>query len=424
MAISLQGLGACREVGRSSFLLDVGEKILLDRGIKLSSETTEYPSPIKVNLDAAIVSHAHLDHSGDLPHLFMQSNALCYMTQPTLDIAEILWHDTLKIAGYEGIDAHFSKNEIERTKKYSFPLIYRRRLEITHKCSLQFFDAGHILGAALTRLDFVGKSFLYTGDFNPIETRLHPSADVKGVGQVDFVLCESTYGDRDHEPRKIVEKRFIEAVKETLDNGGSVVLPAFAVDRSQEIVDVLIDNNIDAPIFFDGMCQKVSSVYMRYPEYLKDAKFLSNALKDVVWVRSHRDKKKVLEEPCVVVATAGMLAGGPVLEYVKRIQSDEKSAIFLTGFQVPQTPGEQLLSKGVITIDGEDFVPRCHVQQFDFSAHADLSSMLDAFKHWNPQKIILCHGDEPVILKFKEIIERELGIETVALKLDEKIELE
>ena len=122
MEASVTGLGGCREGGRSSFVLDVGEKFLLDCGIKLSPSGTEYPEPVETNLNAAIISHAHLDHSGNLPHMFLKSNPLCYMTPPTLEIAEILWHDTLKIAGIEGTVEKFSKEEIRRTKQYSFTL--------------------------------------------------------------------------------------------------------------------------------------------------------------------------------------------------------------------------------------------------------------------------------------------------------------
>lgn len=154
MEAKLTGLGACREVGRSSFILDIGDKILLDRGIKLSPEGTYYPQEIKTKLDAVVLSHAHIDHSGHFPHLFLKNNPLAYMTSPTLDIAEILWHDTLKICGIEGTDAHFSKEEIERARRYTFQLHYGREIDITKNASLEFKDAGHILGSAVSKISF------------------------------------------------------------------------------------------------------------------------------------------------------------------------------------------------------------------------------------------------------------------------------
>ena len=114
--------GASQEVGRSAFLIDSGDKILLDYGVKLTPNGIEYPLPVKVNLNAAIISHAHLDHTGNLPHLFQETNCLVYMTPPTLGIAKILWFDTLKIAGLEGMDAKFAKDEIAKTEKFTFPV--------------------------------------------------------------------------------------------------------------------------------------------------------------------------------------------------------------------------------------------------------------------------------------------------------------
>ncbi|MFH1391965.1 MAG: MBL fold metallo-hydrolase, partial [Candidatus Diapherotrites archaeon] len=134
--------GACQEVGRSAFLVDDGDKILLDYGVKLTPHGTEYPLPIKTNLNAAIISHAHLDHSGNVPHLFQETNCLAYMTPPTLDIAKILWFDTLKIAGLEGMDANFSRDEIAKTEKFTFPVGYNKPMDITDNTSMTFYDAG------------------------------------------------------------------------------------------------------------------------------------------------------------------------------------------------------------------------------------------------------------------------------------------
>ena len=121
MAINIECYGASREVGRSSFLVDAGDKILLDHGIKLGPGETQYPAPIKANLNAAIISHAHLDHSGNLPHFFRYSHALTFMTPPTLELSKLLWFDSIKIADKEGLPPMFSKQEIERAEKFAFP---------------------------------------------------------------------------------------------------------------------------------------------------------------------------------------------------------------------------------------------------------------------------------------------------------------
>lgn len=415
MNASITGLGGCREVGRSSFLLDAGEKFLFECGIKLNPAGTEYPLPVHTNLNAAIISHAHLDHSGNLPHLFLKSNPLCYMTPPTLELAEILWHDTLKIAGIEGTVENFSKEEIRRTKRYSFPLSFKRKVDISSKTSLEFFNAGHILGSAMAKIDFGKHSLLYTGDFKVEETRLLEKADLN-TGKIDFVLMESTYGDRDHPNRKGVEREFVEKVKETVENGGHALIPAFAVGRSQEIVDVLHEYKVKFPIFLDGMSQKVALVSMKYPEYLKDAKFLKSAHKKVEWVRNKRQRLRILDEPCAVVTTAGMLEGGPILAYIKELYDDENSSILLTGYQVDGTQGRRLLEKGIIFIDGRDYKVACRVQKFDFSAHASQSNMVKAVKKWSPREVMLVHGEYDKARALKKRIKEELGINTVILE--------
>ncbi len=420
--ISFTALGGCNEVGRSSFLIDFGEKILLDRGIKLSPQGSEYPLPVETNLDAVIISHAHLDHSGALPDLFVNSNILSYMTFPTLEISKILWFDTLKIAGLESESISFSKEDIEEATKFTFPVGYKRVLHITKNCSMQFFDAGHILGSAMPLLSMGEKSLLYTGDFKVEETRLFKGADLN-VGKVDFLAIESTYGDRNHPPRKECEKLFVEEVKETIDNGGTALLPAFAVGRSQEIIDVLHEHKIGAPVYLDGMGQKVSRVTMKFPRFLKNPRFLKKALQKTEWIKNNADRKRALKQPSAIVTTAGMLQGGPALNYLKNIYKDEKSNVFLTGFQVEGTPGRILMETKKIYIDGKWYEVKGKVEKFDFSAHASQQEMLKAISKWQPEKVLLVHGDKDIIQIFKNRIEGDTGIEVTVPEAGKKITL-
>ncbi len=423
VSTSITGLGGCQEVGRSSFLLDYGKKILFDNGIKLGQGGTEYPLPIKTNLDGVVISHAHLDHSGNLPHLFTDSNFLCYMTPPTLDIAKILWFDTLKISSYEGIDPGWSVEEIRKTERFTFPLNYRRPMDITQGSQLEFFDAGHIIGSAMAKVSFGDKSFLYTGDFKKDETRLFSGADLD-VGKVDYVAIESTYGDREHPSRKDVEKRFVEEVQDTIDRGGWALVPAFAVGRSQEIIEILKEYKVNAPVYFDGMGQKAARVMLSYPKYLKNHKFLKKALDDTVWVKRESFRKRALKEPSVIVTTAGMLQGGPAMSYLKGMYNDENSSVLLTGYQVEGTKGRILMDTKTIDIDNENYRIRGRVEKFDFSAHASQHEMLDSLKKWAPSKVFLIHGDKDVMPVFKEKIEVGLGIDTVILEAGKKTPLE
>jgi len=344
------------------------------------------------------------------------------MTPPTLDIAKMLWFDSLKIAGLEGMVPDFSEDEIKRTERYSFPVAYRRKLDITKNCSLEFFDAGHIIGSAMAKLSFKQKSLLYTGDFKVEETRLFKGADLN-VGKVDYVVIESTYGDRNHPDRKLSEKSFIEEVQNTLDRGGHAIVPAFAVGRSQEIIDVLYEYKIDCPIFLDGMGQHATRISLTYPQYLKDHKMLAKAFQHVQVVKNPQMRKKVFKEPSVVVTTAGMLNGGPVMHYIKKFYYDKKSKVFLTGFQVKNTPGRKLLEDRKIEIDGEIIETKMDVQKFDFSAHASQDEMMRSLKKWNPEKVVLVHGDKNVMPVFKEKIESDLGIDTIIPVAGEKTKL-
>ncbi|MCD6479032.1 MAG: MBL fold metallo-hydrolase [Candidatus Diapherotrites archaeon] len=422
MGFKIIGMGACREVGRSSFLLDAGDKILLDRGIKLTPERVEYPLPVNTRLDAVIISHAHLDHSGDLPRLFTKNTPVAYMTPATLDLAEMLWHDSLKIAGIEGTDAKFSKVDIRRTRKYTFPVSYRAELEITEKVTMQFFDAGHIVGSAITKLSFDDVSLVYTGDFKVEETRLLNKADIK-IGEADYVIIESTYGDKDHPNRRKVEREFVEACLDVVENRGFAIVPAFAVGRSHEIVDILAEYGVKHPIYLDGMAQKAANITLKYPNYLKDAKTLKRALRKAHWIRNERERKRALKEPAIIVTTAGMCDGGPVLNYIKRLHNDEKSAIFLTGYQVEGTQGRRLLEEGVITIDGKEYRPKCTVRKFDFSAHPGQSEMLRALRKWNPQEVFLVHGEPEKVRAFQNKIKEELGIDAHPLEFGKTVKV-
>ncbi|HIH09613.1 MAG TPA: MBL fold metallo-hydrolase [Candidatus Diapherotrites archaeon] len=414
--------GASQEVGRSAFLLDDGDKILLDYGVKLTPNGIEYPLPIKTNLNAAIISHAHLDHSGNLPHLFEETNCLSYMTPPTLDIAKILWFDTLKIAGLEGMDAKFSKESIAKAEKFTFPIGYDKHMDITESSSVVFRNAGHIVGSAITELHMPNSSIVYTGDFRYTETRLHGPAQLEKIRDCDVLITECTYGDRDHPDRKETEKRFVESVQETIDRGGKVLLPAFAVGRSQEILDVLNEYKVNAPVFFDGMGQKVAEIYLKNPSYLKNPKMLAKALQRVNWVRNAKLRKQAQKEPCIIVCTSGMMQGGSVYAYLPQIYNDKSSKIILSGFQVDETPGKILMETGKLDIDGVNVTVKAGIERYDFSAHAGREELLRAINKLSPQKVVCVHGDAEVTKKFAKAVKDE-GYIAIIPELGKEMEL-
>jgi putative mRNA 3-end processing factor len=422
---SLTGLGACQEVGRSAFVLDFGEKFLLDYGVKIDSDSIKYPLEIKDNIKAMLLSHAHLDHSGLIPYFYEKYNCLSFMTGPTLELADILWKDAIKIAKYEGVEPKYNVPEIEKTHHFNFILPYNKKIEISPGVNLEFYDAGHILGSSLIHLSHKDKSILYTGDFKFNPMRLHNGADMS-MGKVDYLIMESTYGDRDQPDRKSEEKRFAESVQETIDNGGQAIVPAFAVARAQELVDILTHYNISAPIYLDGMAQRVSKVYASHLDWIQDGKHLKNALNETIWVRNESFRKKAMKEPSVVITTSGMMQGGPVMYYVERMFKDSKSKIHLTGYQAEQTPGRELKNNGKLPLgkNGAYTKVGCKYDSFVFSAHASQNEMLKAVKKWSPKEIFLVHGDKPVMDKFTKLVKEETGIVSKSIEKGKKIEFE
>src|SRR3989338_2371655 len=413
--------GAAREVGRSCFVVEAGDRVMLDCGVKLHPKEVEYPLPVKGNLDAAIISHAHLDHSGHLPHLFSSSNTLTYMTPPTLDISKLLWADTLKIADMDGLDAPFSEDEIVRTERYTFPINFGKKMDLSPRSSMEFFDAGHILGAALTKLDFGGRKLMYTGDFKPNETRLHTGANLN-VGKVDDLIIESCYGDSDHPPRKESERLFCEEVQNTIDRGGHAVVAAFAVGRSAEIIDVLNEYKMGADIYLDGMALKAARIYLKYPNMIKKPQALKRALDRSIWVQKEKTRKEALKRPSIIVTTSGMLQGGPVYYYLPKLYKDPNSKLFLTGYQVDETPGRKLLETGRLAIDTKEVDVRMEVEKFDFSAHAGKNELLRAIKKWDPDNVVLVPGDEKIEEQFMADLKKE-GFHTYAPRLGDTLEL-
>jgi putative mRNA 3-end processing factor len=420
--VKFKFLGGAQEVGRSCFLVDDGEKFLLDCGIKLGSEETEYPLEPETNLNAVILSHAHLDHSGYIPHLFLKSNPLTYMTLPTLELSRILWADTLKIADFEKEEPVFSKKEIFKTEKYTFPVSYRKKIDLTSNNSMEFFDAGHILGSAITKLNLKKSTLIYTGDFMLNETRLHSGTDIKSLQNCDYLIIESTYGDREHPDRKETEKKFVEKVQDTIDRGGHALIPAFAIGRSQEILDIFNEYSLDAEIYFDGMGQKASRVYLNNESYLKKPKELRQALANVNWIKKSSMRKKILKNPSVIVTTAGMLQGGPIYQYLPEIYSDENSGIYLTGFQVKDTPGRILFETKKIVLNNKVVEVKAEIDKFDFSAHSSRTDLLESINLFNPKKIILVHGDKEIMNSFKKDLNKK-GFEAFTPKQGDELEL-
>ncbi len=401
--------GAGKEIGRSSFVLNAeNENILMDYGVKFTPEETAYPFPIKGKLDATILSHAHFDHSGFIPHLFVNNPNPIFTTKPTLELSKMLWADSLKIAAQEGEIPPYNQSHIAATETSTIGTHFRKPIDITKNARLEFFDAGHILGSAMVKVDVKNKTFLYSGDFMVPPIRLHNGAEIKKIGKVDYLMMESTYGNRVHPNREKVIHEFVAKIRETLDRGGHCVIAAFAIGRSQEILDILFEYGVDAPVFVDGMARKATEIYHQFPQYNSKPKVVQRMLEQLNFVQHPGIRKQTLKQPSVIVTTAGMLEGGPVMFYLDKLHADERNSLLITGYQVQGTKGRTLLETGKIELDHGVVEPKMEIQRFDFSAHSGKDSLMETINTLSPEHLILIHGDEKISGQFTQEL-REQG---------------
>jgi putative mRNA 3-end processing factor len=381
-------LGGFREVGKTAVLLEGRENFLFDYGMEV--ETGKTPLPVN-KVDNIILSHAHLDHSGYVPMIYKKLRPSIFSTAATFDLSHLLLKDSLKIAKIKNLPKHYNKNDIEKMKKYESRITYGQRID-ERNFSLDVFDAGHIPGSTAPLLEIDNKRILYVCDFNSEPTRLLSGARID-VKEPDILLIESTYAEREHMPRDETEKRFFDAVRATIENEGTVVLPCFAVGRAAEILMVLNSFNPDFPIFLDGMAKSATEISLRYPELLRDSKALKKALKRVTEIWDDKDRKKITKEPCAIITSSGMLEGGPSVRYVKYLYDDPTSSVVFTGFLLPGTAGRILAETGRFVTEGFDLKIKMNIYRFDFSAHAGRTQLFNFVNEINPKKIICLHGD-------------------------------
>ena len=424
--MQLSFLGAAREVGRSGALLETKKsKVLFDYGIKMSDEESpepKHPLPVHGFLDAILLSHAHLDHSGSLPNLFQASEPHVLTHTATVPLMQLLLQDSIKIAKLNKRST-YTTSQLKRMLRNTDGLSYDKEYSVTSDIAVTARDAGHILGAASLETEAEGKKVTYSGDFKMEETRIHTGA--KAPHKTDALIVEATYGDRTHPPRKKLEDEFIGEVRKVIENNGSVLLPCFAVGRTQEIITMLYAHKIDVPVYMDGMSRKVSEIYMDFPELIRDYDEFYEAMKWANWIVSPAQRNDVFNEPSIVVSTAGMLSGGPAVRYIQDIREVDHSAVFFTGYQVPGTPGRTLLDENKFEGEtGPEDMSKLNIRHFDFSAHAGREGLHKYIKAADPSVVFVNHGDEEQCEALRQWVEDDMGIYAFAPKLGEKYKLE
>ncbi|MDC0203661.1 MBL fold metallo-hydrolase [Candidatus Nitrosopelagicus sp.] len=420
--MEIKVLGAAGEVGRSAFQVNCdGTNFLLDYGVmfgKPRGAPPTYPLHVKPrDIDSVIITHAHLDHSGCVPSLFVSGNCNVYGTAPTFDLSKLLIQDMIKIEK----NAHsFGVPEIDNMMQKAKTIGFKEKI-IRGDASFELRSSGHVIGGSTVLVESNNKKLFYTGDINLRGSRLLPPADLD-IGEMDMVITESTYSQQNQMPRKDSEKGLIDFANEVMDRKGTLFIPSFSVERSQEVASVLINAGFKHKIIMDGMALKVNEVLLRYPEYLRNPEIFKDVIDRVVAVRDHNERKRALNEPCVVISPAGMLVGGNAVYYLQELSFNDKNGIALVSYQGEGTPGKKLLDTGKVQTRGKDLNVKAEVKQFQFSGHADRDSLFEMIKNLkgNP-KIMTVHGDDTSCTRFAEEIHEKFGFEAHAAKLDQKI---
>ena len=409
--IQIGVMGAGREVGRSAFLID--EKIMLDYGIK-PTDPPEYPQG-SARPETIVISHGHLDHCGVVPNL-MDLQPAVIATPPTKHLTKLLAEDTMEIAESSSSIAPFDPVDISQLMRLTRELDYLDSIE-RNDHTITLFDAGHIPGSSLVLVENGETSLLYTGDIKNSDTRLIRGSKIH-YPEATALLLESTYFGKDHQDRGQLERKFIESIRHTIDIGGSVVIPSFAIGRTQEILLILKEHGIRS--YVDGMGREVTDIFLKDPEYLRDPGRLKAAYGYSTTVKGSM-RRSLLDEPCVIVTTAGMLNGGPALSYLKKIYDNPKHKVILTGYQVENTNGRNALTTGTIDLDGEIVKLRCQLEQYSFSAHsgdAELKAIVKYMVDKGTEHVFCVHGDHTV--EFAEWIKQEFDVNAYAPKIGEE----
>ncbi|MGH9998875.1 MAG: MBL fold metallo-hydrolase [Nitrosopumilaceae archaeon] len=411
-------LGAAQEVGRSAFQVNCdGANFLLDYGVLLGKEP-QYPMHVKPrDIDAVVITHAHLDHSGYVPSLFVNGKNDVYATPPTLDLSRLLIEDMLRI---QKNFFPFEMPEVVNMIKHSKEIAYGEKIK-KGNASFELRESGHIVGGGAVIVESENKRLYYTGDINPRGSRMLREADFD-FDEIDLLIMESTYSQTEQTPRNETEEEFMEFVYEVLDRKGTLFVPAFSVERSQEIACVLKNAKFKHKVIMDGMAIKVNEIMLRYPEYLRDPKVFADSIHQAMWIKGERERKNALKEPCVVISPAGMLVGGSAVYYLQQLALDKRNGIAMVSYQGEGTPGRKLLETGKVNVRGRDVKTEADVKQFEFSGHADRKDLFEVVKKikGNP-KILTIHGDRDSCTKFADEIHERFGFEAHAPKAGEVI---
>jgi KH/beta-lactamase-domain protein len=456
--IRITALGAALQVGRSAFLVQTRESsVLLDCGTNPGSSRPfeafprlDNPSFELDSLDAVVISHAHLDHCGLVPFLYKYGyDGPVYCSAPTSNLMTLLQLDYLDVANKQGTTAHYDQKDVRECVLHTNSLRYGVVTDIAPDIRLTLHNAGHILGSSMIHLH-IGEglhNIVYTGDYKTSRTMLLEAAATE-FPRVETVITESTYGGPDDlMPSRVeAEERLTSIVNQTLERKGKVLIPVPAVGRAQEIM-LILDGYMrrglmkEAPVFIEGMISEATAIHTAFPEYLGREvresilhEGINPFQSDYFTIVEHPNiRQEIIEgEPCIIMATSGMLEGGPVIEYFKNLADDEKNTIIFVSYQIEGTMGRRV-QKGMnevalVTSEGKMDVTKVkmHVDSIEgFSGHSDRRQIINYLTHLKtkPERVLVCHGERAKCLSVANFLQRRCEIDAFAPGLMETIRL-